>query len=83
MRNVGVVRVDLEWLGGLLHLPEGHRITAARQPDGFMDAVDLLVEGPDIPNVPSCNIPPRVQLIFTTVETEVLVRERTTHGSFA
>lgn len=79
--NRGVVRLDMQLLEGLLHLPDGHHIVAARQADGFIDAVDLLVEGPSLPDIAPGQVTPRVQLIVTVTEADVTVRERKFSGA--
>lgn len=82
VRNRGVLRVSLGLLECLLHLPEGHRIVATRPSDGFIDAVDVLVEGPTLPSVAIGQVTPRVQLIVTQVETDTMVRELEMEGKF-
>lgn len=70
MRNRGVLRVGMQFLEQMLHLPEGHRIIAAREADGFTDTIEVLVEGPDLPVVNEGSITPRVNLTVTVTETD-------------
>jgi hypothetical protein len=71
------------FLGDLMHLPEGHRIVAVRMSDSFMDAIDILVEGPTLPVVRACEVAPRVQFLVTVTEDGTMVRERKFEGKFS
>lgn len=79
----GVVRVDMGFLGDVLHLPDGCRIVRAREAEGFCGIIELLVEGPELPPIDPGQITPRVNLIVTVTETEEFVRRRTFKGKFA
>ena len=67
----GLLKIDLDLLAELVHLPPGNKVAAIRMDDAIernAHTASLLIVGDDMPEVPENEVTPWVSLEFTQAD---------------